>query len=428
MVETLSNHPPEHHCADTLAGLADFRVRFHVTKEDLLPVLAEPIEHTFADGTKIRVAAGVAVPSGAEQSIARGTSITVPVPSERVARSYKPGTPFVDEGGDGQFAPLDGHALSYDGRTLAEDGLFGNSFGLRRFGTTERSDGPLVTVRNPCLEATVRVSAERLHKHRLGLYAMKEPSARGLDPDMIRRRAVLLGVLPSPCDPESVLFDVDELWGPLTADSEIVEASDAGGLGLEGTSRGATSHTVRPGAAIWFADGRSAGLVTRDHCFTTAPHDEGGRRCFDAPLSRGNSAVLALCFAPDDLEGVTRDSSSYGWGYASTSVANVRPATAEIEGSLDKDFIGRIVRSHIEEIRYCYNQALTKDAALAGRITIEFTIGATGSVSASTVADTTPADDAVGTCAVKAVKRWKFPKPDGGGNVVVRYPFVLAPG
>ena len=32
------------------------------------------------------------------------------------------------------------------------------------------------------------------------------------------------------------------------------------------------------------------------------------------------------------------------------------------------------------------------------------------------------------TCIAEATKRWKFPKPEGGEDVQVTYPFVLAPG
>jgi len=37
-------------------------------------------------------------------------------------------------------------------------------------------------------------------------------------------------------------------------------------------------------------------------------------------------------------------------------------------------------------------------------------------------------DAGVGNCIAQAVKRWQFPKPEGGGSVIVTYPFVLEPG
>jgi hypothetical protein len=33
----------------------------------------------------------------------------------------------------------------------------------------------------------------------------------------------------------------------------------------------------------------------------------------------------------------------------------------------------------------------------------------------------------VESCTLQAVKRWPFPQPNGGGLVLVSYPFVLAP-
>jgi TonB family protein len=106
----------------------------------------------------------------------------------------------------------------------------------------------------------------------------------------------------------------------------------------------------------------------------------------------------------------------------------VRQAQAEVSGSLDKDIIRRIVRAHINEVRHCYNQGLQFDPDLSGRVAVKFTISAEGKVTESSEASGTLDDAAVGECVVKAVKRWKFPKPRGGGVVTVTYPFVLEPG
>lgn len=103
----------------------------------------------------------------------------------------------------------------------------------------------------------------------------------------------------------------------------------------------------------------------------------------------------------------------------------VRQASATVKGAMDKDIIRRIVRAHINEIRLCFNQGLAKDPTLEGRVTIQFTIGPDGTVPVAVVQDSNLTDPKVAQCMAKAVKRWKFPKPDGGGNVVVTYPFVL---
>jgi hypothetical protein len=98
-----------------------------------------------------------------------------------------------------------------------------------------------------------------------------------------------------------------------------------------------------------------------------------------------------------------------------------------VEGSLDRDIIRRVVRSHVHEIRECYNAGLTADPELRGRVTIDFIIGGDGKVTSSVVYESTLKDTAVPKCIVEAATTWLFPKPAGGGNVTVRYPFNLVP-
>jgi outer membrane biosynthesis protein TonB len=58
-------------------------------------------------------------------------------------------------------------------------------------------------------------------------------------------------------------------------------------------------------------------------------------------------------------------------------------------------------------------------------VTIQFTIAHTGIVAVSKVQKSTMGSPPVETCIARAVRRWKFPKPKGGGIVIVSYPFVL---
>jgi Ca-activated chloride channel homolog len=116
-----------------------------------------------------------------------------------------------------------------------------------------------------------------------------------------------------------------------------------------------------------------------------------------------------------------------GFGGRGTRVPTVRQAKAEVQGSLDKDLIRRVVRSHINEVRYCYNQGLAKDPNLKGRVTIQFVIDPNGKIQSAVVKEDTIIDKAVGTCIAKQIMRWTFPKPMGG-IVTITYPFVLEPG
>jgi hypothetical protein len=43
----------------------------------------------------------------------------------------------------------------------------------------------------------------------------------------------------------------------------------------------------------------------------------------------------------------------------------------------------------------------------------------------SRVQQSTLGDDTVEQCIAQAIERWTFPKPSGGGIVIVSYPFVL---
>ena len=112
----------------------------------------------------------------------------------------------------------------------------------------------------------------------------------------------------------------------------------------------------------------------------------------------------------------------------SRRLPHVRQAKPKVRGGLDKDIIRRVVRAHLNEVRHCYNEGLARDPALKGRVAVQFTIGPMGRVPVAAVQESSVADHAVGRCIAKAVRRWRFPKVKGGGNVVVTYPFVLTPG
>jgi TonB family protein len=99
-----------------------------------------------------------------------------------------------------------------------------------------------------------------------------------------------------------------------------------------------------------------------------------------------------------------------------------------VRGSLDKEIIRRIIRRHINEVKYCYETELTKKADLSGRVAVQFTIAATGQVIASVLQSSTMGNIRVENCVVQAVRRWEFPKPMGGGIVIVSYPFNFQAG
>lgn len=98
---------------------------------------------------------------------------------------------------------------------------------------------------------------------------------------------------------------------------------------------------------------------------------------------------------------------------------------AIIEGGLDRDLIADVVNRNMGQIRFCYEQGLQGDPALAGRVAIGWIIGGNGQVKTASVESTTLNSKLVEDCILLRLRTWKFPLPDGGSDVKVSFPFVL---
>ncbi|RLB57256.1 MAG: hypothetical protein DRJ42_00725 [Deltaproteobacteria bacterium] len=121
--------------------------------------------------------------------------------------------------------------------------------------------------------------------------------------------------------------------------------------------------------------------------------------------------------------------SGYGRGSGSgarhAATSQVRAGRPEVRGSLSSEVIRRVVRRHVNEVRFCYDQGLMRKPNLAGTVTLSFIIAPTGAVQAASIQSSTLGDSAVEGCISRAWRRWQFPAPDGGGVVMVRYPMTL---
>jgi hypothetical protein len=94
-------------------------------------------------------------------------------------------------------------------------------------------------------------------------------------------------------------------------------------------------------------------------------------------------------------------------------------------GSLPKRAIRAVISAGIGEVRACYEAGLTGARGAAGLVELKFIIGTEGLVIATAVARSSLDDASIASCIRDAVAKWRFPVPDGGGIVVVTYPFVL---
>ena len=108
-----------------------------------------------------------------------------------------------------------------------------------------------------------------------------------------------------------------------------------------------------------------------------------------------------------------------------TRVARVDVARAgQVSGFLTREQIERVVRRHARGLRACYEVELQRDPALAGRVTVNWTIGLDGRVVAQNVAENTTTNRNMESCILREVSRMRFDQPDGG-MVQVAYPFTF---
>jgi TonB family protein len=96
-------------------------------------------------------------------------------------------------------------------------------------------------------------------------------------------------------------------------------------------------------------------------------------------------------------------------------------------GTLPRGTVRQVVTNHRTRIRNCYEGRLAANPNLAGKVTVEFTIAATGRVTEAKVTQSTMADPVLDACITNVFKRMVFPAPHGGGIVKVTYPFTFVP-
>ncbi len=241
---------------------------------------------------------------------------------------------------------------------------------------------------------------KKTSKNKSGLYGLKGPKDNP-DPHLAKmlaeeqaQKAGILGLIKSQegshlasiFGRDSALgTDAENVLGGLVG-TQIGEAYGVGGLGLVGSGKG--------------GGGTGEGTIGLGNLGTIGKGGGGGN---GSGYGRGAG----------------------GLGGRRAHAPDVVPGTAQVRGSLDKEIIRRIIRRHLNEVRFCYEKELMHKQDLYGRVMIQFTISGQGQVVASIVQNSTMNNPNVEQCIAQAVRRWEFPKPQGGGIVIVSYPFVL---
>jgi hypothetical protein len=114
-------------------------------------------------------------------------------------------------------------------------------------------------------------------------------------------------------------------------------------------------------------------------------------------------------------------------GSHQTTAPKVRMGATTVSGRLPPEVIQRIVRQNYGRFRMCYEQGLSRNPNLEGRVSARFVIGRDGAVSNASNGGSDLPDSGVVSCVISAFYGLSFPQPEGG-IVTVVYPIMLSPG
>ena len=96
-----------------------------------------------------------------------------------------------------------------------------------------------------------------------------------------------------------------------------------------------------------------------------------------------------------------------------------------IIGGLQECTINSYIRKNFGDIKKCYEKGLEKNPEMKGRVLVNMIISESGDVSLANALRSTLGDAEVENCVAGVIKKIKFPKPKGGGIVIVNYPLVF---
>lgn len=113
-----------------------------------------------------------------------------------------------------------------------------------------------------------------------------------------------------------------------------------------------------------------------------------------------------------------------GRGAVGGTVTRASARNVSVQGSIDREAVAKVVNAHLQEVRGCYERALLREPALAGKVVLEWTISLAGKVVSSRTKSSTLKNSAVEACILQSLNLWQFP-PAKGGVVIVSYPFLF---
>jgi hypothetical protein len=97
-------------------------------------------------------------------------------------------------------------------------------------------------------------------------------------------------------------------------------------------------------------------------------------------------------------------------------------------GALERSSIDDVIKQHMGSYKSCYQSELGDNPTLSGKVMVKFVVAKDGSVTKAEIKSTTLQNAAVESCLRDHAMQMQFPQPQGGGIVIVSYPFVFSPG
>lgn len=374
-------------CATTSGIDEEFEVHFFTRLDALEPVLVTSKSYEFPDRSKLEFLAGVPIDqTGPEPTIGvgGGGNFIVPLEPDDIGRWFP--APSIPIPPSKASTWTRGNPLYYGERSIEPSGPpFEGIHDQQQVG----EDRALLTFIDGCGRFTLWAErAPSSSSAKSGLYEMKGP-----------RDAVPL--MEGGDGPEKSVRD------PGAGDGASRVASPSCGPIWDAPAGASLS---------WSGSDGAAGVTRMAVQLPKEAQEAEGKVCFTA-------AELAVCISSDQLMRTDPDCT------ASRSSPDVRVVEHTVSVGLDRDIVRRIGRAHVNELRHCYNYGLKKRPQLAGRVTIEFEIDRHGDVSSSKVQEValTAVDEVMPNCLAKAIRRWKFPKPEGVESVSVIYPMEFSP-
>lgn len=148
-----------------------------------------------------------------------------------------------------------------------------------------------------------------------------------------------------------------------------------------------------------------------------------------ATLSKNAGAFNVTSVSTNGVEGGTAAAGKLGGlsagGVGGGGVVDAIEEETEISGGIDPAIIRDVVQKNMGRIRYCYERELAANPGLYGKVKLAWVITAAGGVTGQKIEQTTMKNSMVEGCMLRIVQRWTFPRPDGGGDVIVAFPFFF---